>query len=121
MKNTISLLFLLIFLSTSCNQSNSNDLRKLTIDEIIERVKSNQVPNIEEAIFKDQNGKIIPLEVFQKIVTQDEFAADTYVDANGVIKEILIRKATAADKIAEEKLENVLKELNTKRQKKDNL
>lgn len=108
MKNAIPILFLLFLFSISCSQSNSNDLRKLTIEEVIERVQSNQFPDMEKVICKDQNGEIIPFEVLIKIVDQDEFASDTYVDPNGEIKEIVIRKSTEADKIAAEKLENAI-------------
>jgi len=110
MKNAIHLFFIILILSTSCKQANPNDLRILTTNEIIEIIKNNQIPNPETTVYKDQNGKIIPLSDFQKITIKEEFTSDTYVDSQGEIREFVARKATEEDKVAAKKIEKALEE-----------
>lgn len=109
MKNATPILITFLILSISCNQSGSsvsNGLRVLTVDEMIERVNKNEFPDPKKTICKDQDGNIIPFSDFQKLVTQEKYAADTYVDKDGEVKEFVIRKATEEDKVAAEKLKN---------------
>jgi len=104
-KNCIfSLLIILLIACQGEKKYVPDGLTKLTETELIERAKNKEVIDVENVIYKNENGEIITLDSLMKIVNIEEWMTDRYVDEKGVIKEMIIRKATQKDKELQEKL-----------------
>jgi hypothetical protein len=80
------------------------DLRKLTEAELIERAENKILFKIENPIYKNEKGEIVPTDSIRIIRNRDNLTIDRYVDTDGEIKELVLRKRTEADKALENKL-----------------
>jgi hypothetical protein len=92
---------LLIIFLISCNNEKKyvpNGLTKLTEIELIDRAKNKEILDFEKINYKNENGEILTLDSIQKIPNQENWASDRYVDKNGIVKEMVLRKATKKDK-----------------------
>ncbi|TXE14925.1 hypothetical protein ES692_17560 [Psychroserpens burtonensis] len=101
------LIFSLFIALSACQEKNykPNGLTKLSHSEIIERVKKKDFPNIDSIVYKNENGQIITLDSIKKIPNIQEWTADSYADKNGVIREIILRKATEKDKLLQKEIQ----------------
>ena len=100
MRNLLLLIALLI--AFSCGNSggdyNPIGLRKLSGEEMLERVRNKRFRQQPVGVvFKDVNGDIITPERLKGFNETDYFG-DQYVDANGILREVVIRKATGSDR-----------------------
>ncbi|HKL91029.1 MAG TPA: DUF6624 domain-containing protein [Allomuricauda sp.] len=107
MKYQIYIYSLLIVLLSSCNNGEykPEGLTKLSDTELIERAKQKKFPEIKTLVFKNEKGEILSLDSIQKIQNPDEWTTDSYVDENGDVKELILRKATAEDKKLQERIQ----------------
>jgi len=105
-KHTLKILaFLLVF--TSCKNNTKYtpfNLRKLSETELIERAKNKTLFNVEIPIYKNEKGEIISSDSINKLRSRDNLIIDRYVNADGEIKELVLRRATDAEKVLESKL-----------------
>ena len=94
-------LFALIFFLFSCNQNGgpSPDLTLIPRDKIMERVRSGNFDYL-KATFKTQKGAKLNSKE-QKMLNDGNLGKDYYEDANGVIKEVLVRPIEMEDKFIE--------------------
>lgn len=96
----------IIFL-ISCNNDKKyipKGLTKLTENELIERVKNKETLDFTKIIYKNEFGKIITLDSIKKMPNNNEYTADRYVNKEGKIVEMIVRKASEKDKEFQEKL-----------------
>ncbi|WP_339880898.1 DUF6624 domain-containing protein [uncultured Algoriphagus sp.] len=61
-------------------------------------------------IFKNEKGELLSLDSIRKIQNLDEWTTDSYVDKNGDIKELILRKATTEDKKLQERIQKALED-----------
>ncbi len=107
MKNLF--LLLVIFILASCAKGSGGSyepigLRKLSEEEMLERVQNKRFQQQPVGVvFKTPEGDIITPERL-KGFNQVDFFGDQYVDGNGVLKEVVIRKATSSDRKIMERL-----------------
>lgn len=107
MKYQIYIYCLLTVFLSSCNNTayETEGLTKLSDAELIERAKQKKFPDIETLIFKNEKGEILDIDSIQKIQNPDEWTTDSYVDENGNLKELILRRATAEDKKLQERIQ----------------
>lgn len=89
-------------------------LRKLTQEEVLNRTKNNIKVNLENTVYKNESGQIIPLDSLLLIPNIKEWTADSYVDDNNDVKELILRKATPEDIEFERKLREIIKNRSNK-------
>jgi hypothetical protein len=92
---------LLIIFLISCNNEKKyvpNGLTKLTENELIERAQNKNIIDFENVVYKNEKGETITLDSIRKMPNNGELTSDRYVDKEGIIKEMIIRKATQKDK-----------------------
>jgi len=101
------LIISLFIVLSSCKEKKyaPDGLTKLSDSEIIERVKKRELSDIDAVVYKNQNGQLITLDSLQKMPNIQEFTVDLYADKNGVVKELILRKATEKDKEFQKELE----------------
>ena len=73
----------------------STGLRKLSGDEIIERVKNNALTN-RDIIFKTVDGQEISRDSLPSY-DESSYFADYYVDVSGEVKEVIMRRIQDSD------------------------
>ena len=107
----MSLKYLIIGLLTiiliSCNERGKytpDGLRKLTQEEVLENAEKRQKLNYDNFVYKNENGIEISIDSVKKIPNIEEWTADSYVNENNEVKELILRKATEKDKEFEKKL-----------------
>ncbi|MFD2552706.1 DUF6624 domain-containing protein [Bizionia sediminis] len=92
---------LLIIFLTSCNEEKNyvpDGLTKLSESELIQRAKDKEQFDFEEVTYKNEKGEVLSLDSVRNLPNMNEWTSDRYADKNGVIKEMIIRKATQKDK-----------------------
>ena len=95
----------IVFLSSCKDKTYEPEgLTKLSDTELIERAKQKKFPESETLVFRNEKGELLSLDSIQKIQNPDEWATDSYVDKNGTVKELILRRATAQDKELREKI-----------------
>ena len=82
------------------------DLRKLTQQELLERVKNYQPTDLNKVVFKDDRGNPIPQGAIDQFEAED-YVGDNYVNEEGEIVEIVVRKASESDKQFHQKMEEL--------------
>ena len=100
MRNFVLLIVLIV--AYACGNSggdyNPIGLRKLSGEEMLERVRNKRFQQQPVGVvFKDENGDIITPERL-KGFNQNEYFGDQYVDGNGILREVVIRKANSSDR-----------------------
>ncbi|MEX0996327.1 MAG: DUF6624 domain-containing protein [Flavobacteriaceae bacterium] len=110
MKYKIYIYSLLIVFLNSCkdNAYNPEGLTKLSDTELIDRAKQKKFPDLEALVVKNEKGEIISLDSVRNIQNPDEWTTDSYVDKNGQVKELILRKATAHDKELIERIQKAV-------------
>ena len=106
----VVILFLTILISCTSKTYEPEGLTKLSDTELIERAKQKKFPDIQTLIFKNEKGELLSLDSIQRIQNLDEWTTDRYVDKNGDIKELILRKATAEDKKLQERIQKALED-----------
>lgn len=94
-------LYLVIIFLTSCIAKKKyvpNNLIKLSEHELLQRTRNKDSLNLEKVTYKNENGEIITLDSIRNFPNMSEWTSDRYADQNGLIKEMVIRKATKKDK-----------------------
>ena len=92
---------LLILFLISCSKEKKYvpyGLTKLTENELIERARNKSQIDFEIIVYKNEDGQIITLDSIRKMPNNEELAYDRYADKEGIIKEMIMRKATQEDK-----------------------
>ncbi len=92
------------------NNSKYHGLRKLSSDELIERAKSQNWPDVNRVTYV-MNNDTISIDSVQKL-NYHEIAFDDYIDSNGDVVLAKIRPITEDDKIVRKKMNHVSKENN---------
>lgn len=72
-------------------------LTKLTESELINRAKKRQFPDVNNIVFKNEIGEVLSYDDINKKRESNEWIADNYIDENGVVKELVLRKASKTD------------------------
>ncbi len=109
------LLILLLLQIVACQGDKTyvpQDLRKLSREEITERVKSRNIPNPQEIVYRLPDGSVIPYDSIRYLPNLDTYTQDIYVDEDGNIIEQVFRKMTTAEK---EEYDKQIKEFRAKR------
>jgi hypothetical protein len=93
--------FLLTFLFFACGQNGgpSPDLTLIPRDQIVDRAKSGNFDYVNATFKTQRGGKLNAKE--QKMLNDGNLGKDYYEDANGVIKEVLVRPIEMEDKFIE--------------------
>jgi hypothetical protein len=105
-KYKIYLCSLIIVFLSACNSKTyePEGLTKLSDTELIERAKQ-KIPNdMGTLVIKNEKGEILSIDSIQKIQNPEEWATDSYIDTDGIVKELILRKATSEDKELQEKV-----------------
>ncbi len=92
---------LLILILTSCNKEQKyvpNGLIKLTENELILRAKNQESIDFEKISYKNEKGEVFTLDSVRNFPKTNEWIFDRYANEKGIIKELIIRKATPKDK-----------------------
>ena len=96
---------LIVFLSACYNKPYEPEgLTKLSDNQLIERAKQRVTNDMGTLVVKNEKGEVLSVDSIQKIQNLDEWATDSYVDADGTVKELILRKATAQDIELREKM-----------------
>lgn len=91
--------FIIFFLSCGGEKKYiPKGLIKLSEKEIIHQALNKKDIAFEKVIYKNEYGEIITLDSIRNLPNMSEWTSDRYADKNGVIKEMIIRKATKKDK-----------------------
>ena len=106
----VGILFLTNLISCTSKTYEPEGLTKLSDTELIERAKQKKFPDIQTFIFKNEKGELLSLDSIRKIQNLDEWTTDSYVDENGDIKELILRKATTEDKKLQERIQKALED-----------
>lgn len=111
MKATLIILLVSLVSLVSCNKSNNyqpQGLKKLSHSEIYDRIKAGK-PMAGKVIYKDTLGNIISTDDLYKM-NEEEVFGDMYVNADNEVAEIVMRKATAEDKVFIAKIQRAFEE-----------
>jgi Family of unknown function (DUF6624) len=99
----LGLLTTIIF---SCNNSGKYEpdgLRQVTQKELLENAEKRQSYNYDNVVYKNEKGIVISLDSVKKL-NVEEWTADSYVNENNELKELILRKATDKDKEFQKKI-----------------
>ena len=102
----IIILFSIGFFLFSCKSDKKykpENLRELTNIELREKAINKTLFQLDDAIYKNESGLVISKDSIKKLNTKSWFL-ERYVDNNGKIKELIIRKATEKDIAFKEEL-----------------
>ena len=105
MKN-IGCLFVLLWLLVSCQGDGvyvPQDLRQLSNDEIIQKVRNYELPDF-KVVFRDQRGHIISGDSLSRLMSTHLLFSDTYVNEQGEVVEIVVRDNQPLDSALLKKL-----------------
>ena len=123
MKHIVTTLLLGVLLSCGGNNEpkpyQPEGLRKLTEEEILDRLDKNQVFNPTKIQFKSVEGVVLSKDSIKKLFTTGETYGDQYVDSAGVVKEMILRPMTDEDKILIEKIDKIVKDRRSREHKHD--
>lgn len=100
----ILILFGIFFYSCQEKEYQPAGLIKLTESELIEGAKQKRLPNLENAVFKNEQGEEITSDSIKKIPDLENWTIDFYSDSSGAVKEAVLRKATKKDKQVRQKI-----------------
>lgn len=100
----------LILLLNACLQKNKpeGELRKLSKDEMLERYKDKVLPVIDSIRFEDASGNSLNKDSLLNTYKPDSLATDWYVNERGMVKKMIVRKATEEDRQFIEQVNEVL-------------
>lgn len=108
-------LTILLFIVMACQGNKTyvpQDLRKLSKEEVRERLDNGSMPNPAEVLFRLPDGSIIPYDSIFFLADRETYAADVYVDQAGTIIEQVLRKMTVEEK---EQADKEIREFREKR------
>ena len=102
------IILLLVFLLSiaSCKKSSSivsPQLTKLSGEELIERARVGNFPDINELTYINEVGDTISRDSFVKMDNFEDLAFDDYVDGSGIVRVTLIRRANNKDREVRER------------------
>jgi hypothetical protein len=101
MSHKLIIILLLVSLLTSCvieKKYVPSGLNKISKKQIINQAKNKEFIDFEKIIYKNNTGNIISLDSVRNLPNMSDWTSDRYSNQNGVIKEMVIRKATKKDK-----------------------
>ncbi len=103
------LLLTLAFCFIQCESQTyqPKNLRKLSPEEIIERIEKGIAPN-PKLVIKNEQGVIISPDSIQRMPDLQLYTTDIYVNQDGLDVEAILRKATEEDLEWREKMENAM-------------
>lgn len=113
MINTFLKLLVLVTLLSACSSSSTpttytpKGLTALSQDHVMEMAKNKSFPIPEKIVYKDPKGNVLSLDSLGKITAPNDYYQTYYKDENGTIKEVVIKKASAAEKAFNEKVVEV--------------
>lgn len=107
MKIAFPLLLLIPFLAITCRSSEESfipkNLRKLSDQELVERARMGNFPNLNELTYMDEQGRIITRDSLVLMTPFEELAFDDYADESGIVKITIVRPAEEKDKVLKKK------------------
>ena len=88
----------LLFNATGCKSRKYAPLGlvKISNEEIIEKARNREFADVSEAVFKNENGVELSTEQLDSL-PMDKFMRDHYVDNEGKVKEVIVRKILDSD------------------------
>lgn len=111
------IVFVILIVLSSCKQSEQyspTGLTKLSQNDVIEMLKNGSYVTTEDFVYRNEKGDIITLDSISKIENISNWTADSYMNKNNKIEVLILRKATATDRLFEKKI----KEISISKQKK---
>ena len=112
-KAQLVLLILILCTFVACNKNSSvvsPNLTKLSAEELIERARYANFPDISELTYLNEQGDTISRDSFIRMDNFEDLAFDDYVDNNGVVRVTLIRKANEKDREIKDKIKLAIRE-----------
>ncbi|MFT4566356.1 MAG: hypothetical protein ACI9FN_001311 [Saprospiraceae bacterium] len=84
-------------------------LRLLEHQELMDRARSEQFPDPNKVVYKRQDGEIVPP---NEVSSLDfvKYTTDPYVDESGIVRELVLRIATDADRVLYKQLQEAYEE-----------
>lgn len=79
-------------------------LTKMTQDQVLEMAKNKSFPTPANVVYKDPKGVTLSLDSLGKIQEPNDYYQSYFRDASGTIKEVVIKKASDAEKTFNEKV-----------------
>lgn len=111
-KGIILLLTILCAGMSACKENiyKPDGLTRLTHDELIDRARNHNFPSLDKVIFKTPTGDPVPLDSLQIKYSGEEWAMDYYINDNGEIVELVLRKAEQKDQDLRLKIQEAIEE-----------
>ena len=104
---SIFFIFIVVLVGMSCGNDN---LRKLSEDDLIERIANRQLPNPQDVVIKNDAGQILSMQDLVAYEHTGKYFQDFYVDSKGDIVEIVARPKTAEDEKLIERIKERLRQ-----------
>lgn len=99
---------LIVFSACRKEKYKPDGLNKLSKEEMIDKFKKKDFPNMETVIVRNEKGENIHVDSLQKIKNVDEWIVDWYADKNGVVNEFILRKSTEEDKKLQKEIKKAI-------------
>ncbi len=112
MIKTILKLVLIATLFVACKGKGvyaPKNLTKLTNDQIMEMAKTKTFPIPANLVYKDPKGGVLTLDSLGRIPDASDYFQNYYKNAEGVIKEVVVSKATPEQKAFNLKLQETFR------------
>lgn len=113
MIKTILKVVFVAMLFVACKNSGvyaPKNLTKLTKDQIMEMAKTKSFPQPASIVYKDPKGGVLSLDSLGKIQDPNDYFQNYYKNAEGVITEVVISKATPEQKAFNLKLQDAFRQ-----------
>lgn len=81
----------------SCREA-PDKLYPLPYEELVARITNGQQPSFEKAVFKDEAGRVITVDSMMALKSSGKYIEDFFVNREGEIAEVRLRKITEKDK-----------------------
>jgi hypothetical protein len=106
------ILIVLSFILLNCSEQNykPDEYRKLTMEELKEFAIKKKLFNNDLAVYKNEDGEIISFDSISRIKDYKKWTVDRYVDENGNIRELIVRKASLEDQRVNKELMGLFNE-----------
>lgn len=113
MIKTFLKLLVLVTLLSACSSNSANKAKTsyapsgmtaLTQDQVLEMARTKTFPTPANIVYKDPKGMVLTLDSLGRIADPNDFYQTYFTDTDGTIKEVVIKKASAKEKLFNEKV-----------------
>ncbi|PHN05253.1 DUF6624 domain-containing protein [Flavilitoribacter nigricans] len=99
----------LVFLVSAFIACQDTSLRKITEEEVIERIVNRDMPDPAEVVIKNTDGDIISVDSLKQLEMTGAYFEDFYANSDNEIVEVVVRPKTAADDAMMKKIQERVK------------